>query len=56
MERKDSHKILLKLPIELWQRIELARVQQMGLQHTNNIQKKDFMLDIIDKGLSSLVK
>ena len=51
MEEKTEHKIMLSIPVELWQRIELARTLTMAEARRTTLQKKDFLLDMIMQGL-----
>ena len=53
MDEKKEHKMMLNIPMELWQRIELARVLTLSESGATTLQKKQFVCDMIVAGLES---
>lgn len=52
MEKKE-HKMMLNIPMELWQRLELARVLTLSETGATTLQKKEFICDMIMAGLDA---
>ena len=52
MEKKE-HKMMLNIPMELWQRLELARVLTLSETGATTLQKKEFICDMIIAGLDA---